>query len=79
MTYMCKYRHMFGKEKEGVHSYRFLHVAIVDVLLTILAGLILSYIWNVSFVKTTGLLFILGIVLHRVFCVQTTIDTLLFA
>jgi hypothetical protein len=75
---LCKYRHIFGKEKEGVHSFRILNIAIVDVLMTIIAGFIISYYANISFLKTTLALFALGIALHRLFCVRTTIDKLLF-
>jgi hypothetical protein len=75
---LCKYRDIFGKPNTGVHSYRFLGVAIVDVLSTIIGAFLLSWTfkWNVWY--TLACLFLLGILLHKLFCVRTTIDKLLF-
>ena len=75
---LCKYKSMFGVPNKGIHSYRFLGVAIIDVIETILGALIISYIFKYSFLYTTITLFILGIILHRLFCVRTTVDKLLF-
>jgi hypothetical protein len=39
---MCifkEYRYIFGKEGEGVHSYRLLNIAIVDVVSTIIGAI----------------------------------------
>jgi len=75
---LCKYKNILGVPGQGPHSYRIFNIAIVDVVLTIILAYIISYNYNVSFVKSSITLFILGIVLHRVFCVRTTIDKLLF-
>ncbi len=75
---LCKYKDELGKPNEGVHSYRFLNLAIVDVIMTFFAALIISYFFNYSLLYTTVFLFGLGILLHRLFCVRTTIDKLLF-
>jgi hypothetical protein len=76
---LCKYKNILGIPRQGAHSYRIFNIAIVDVLLTLILGYIISYIYKISFVKTCVILFILGIILHRVFCVRTTIDKLLFS
>jgi hypothetical protein len=75
---LCKYRHVFGREGEGIHSFRFMNVAIVDVLMTVVAAIVVSYIteWNVCYVTT--FLFVLAILLHRLFCVNTTINKAIF-
>ena len=75
---LCKYKNALGVPNEGVHSYRFLGVAIVDVIMTIILAGFISYFINISFVYTSISLFILGNILHRLFCVRTTIDKLLF-
>jgi hypothetical protein len=75
---LCKYRNMFGKVGEGVHAYRILNIAIVDVALTILGGYLLHVATAMSFPLACLLLFLLGIVCHRLFCVHTTIDQILF-
>ena len=75
---LCKYKNILGVPGQGPHSYRIFNIAIVDVILTIIVAYIISYIYNISFMKTSIILFILGILLHRLFCVRTTIDKLLF-
>ena len=75
---LCKYKNILGIPGQGPHSYRIFNIAIVDVILTIILAFIISYIFKISFVKTSIILFILGILLHRLFCVRTTIDKLLF-
>ena len=75
---LCKYKNILGVPGQGPHSYRIFNIAIIDVILTIILAYIISYLFKISFVKTSITLFILGILLHRLFCVRTTIDKLLF-
>ena len=75
---LCKYRDSLGIPNQGVHSYRLFGVAIVDVVFTIIGAMIISYFSKKSFIFTLIFLFLLGIMLHRLFCVRTTIDKLLF-
>lgn len=76
---LCKYKNIFGKVGKGVHSYRFLNIAIIDVLFTILAAYILHLLVpKLKFSIILIFLFLLGIICHRLFCVPTTIDKLLF-
>lgn len=79
---LCKYRLIFGKEREGVHSFRVFDIAAFDVLLTFLGGAILAYTTGKftisSFLISTLFLFVIGIVLHRLFCVNTTINKAIF-
>jgi hypothetical protein len=75
---LCKYKNALGIPNKGVHSYRFMGVAIIDVLMTILAAYLISNFFKYNFIHTTLALFILGIILHRLFCVRTTVDKLLF-
>jgi hypothetical protein len=76
---LCKYKNILGKPGKGIHSYRFMNIAIMDVLMTIIAAIIISYFSKYSFVYVLIFLFILGIILHKLFCVRTTIDKLLFS
>lgn len=74
----CKHKEIFGKEKTGAHSYRFFDVAVVDVLLTFIFAYLIAIFSGNNFYKVFVILFLLGIILHRIFCVRTTIDKLLF-
>ena len=75
---LCKYKDILGVPGKGVHSYRVFNIAIVDVIMTIIGAFLISYFLKISFLYTTIFLFILGIIFHRIFCVRTTIDKLLF-
>ena len=75
---LCKYRNALGVPGKGAHSIRLINVAVVDVLLTIVGAYIIAYFARTSFAWTAVGLFLLGIILHRLFCVRTTIDKLLF-
>ena len=77
--YLCKYKDIFGKVGKGVHSFRICNIAVVDVVLTmLLAYCIHLMLPNYSFSVILLLLFLLSIIVHRLFCVRTTIDKLLF-
>jgi hypothetical protein len=76
---LCKYSEIFGKVAEGVHSYRIFNIAIVDVIMTVIGAFVLHFLYpKYSVLSFAIVLFLLGIILHRVFCVRTTIDRLLF-
>ena len=75
---LCKYKNLLGMPNKGIHSYRFMGMAIADVIMTIVGAMIIAYIFHLPFIYTCLSLFILGIILHRLFCVRTTIDKLLF-
>jgi hypothetical protein len=75
---LCPYKYIFGKPGEGIHSYRLFDLAIMDIVGTALGALFFAWYfkWNVWI--TLLLFFISGIVAHRLFCVRTTVDKILF-
>ena len=75
---LCKYKDILGKPNEGIHKYRIFNIAIFDVLLTIFVAFIISFFSKINFFLILILLFIAGIILHRIFCVRTTVDKLIF-
>ena len=75
---LCIFKNILGKPGKGIHSLRIFNIAIIDVIMTIIGAFFISYIFNTSFTGTCIVLFILGIIFHRMFCVRTTIDKLLF-
>jgi hypothetical protein len=76
----CKYKDALGKLREGTHELRdpVLDTALNDVMMTITGAFAFSWYMNYSFWYVLLILFISGIVLHRVFCVRTTVDKFLF-
>ena len=76
---LCQYKNILGKPGQGIHSYRIFNIAIVDVVLTIIgAYIIYLFLPKINYFVILILLFILGIILHKIFCVRTTIDKYLF-
>jgi hypothetical protein len=78
MKNFCRYKNTFGECNKGVHSYRILNLAAVDVGFTILFAYIITYISKTSFFLNSVLLFSLGIIMHKIFCVETTINKFIF-
>lgn len=75
----CEYKEIFGKPNEGAHSLRVLNIAIIDVILTFIVSYVIYKLYPVySYWKITVFMFILAIILHRLFCVNTTINKLIF-
>jgi len=74
----CQYKNIFGEPGTGIHSYRVFGFAAVDILGTILGALFISWIFDTQFLSTLLILFLLGIILHRFFCVKTKLDIMLF-
>jgi len=74
----CPFRDILGRPNEGIHSYRLFNLAIVDIILTVIGAIIISKIFNYNFMVILIIIFILGIILHRIFCVNTTINKFIF-
>lgn len=74
---LCQYKDMLGVPNEGLHSYRVANIAIVDVLMTIAGSYVVSRVFKTSFLWTLLFFFLLGIVLHKVFCVDTTVNMMI--
>ena len=75
---LCKYKNALGVPNEGIHSYRLFGVAIVDVVMTIIGAFMISYFFKYNLLYTTIFLFVLGIIAHRLFCVRTTVNKIIF-
>jgi len=75
---LCKYKNLLGEPGKGFHSYRFLGVSILDVLVVFLGAIGISYYTKISAFIVIPLVFLLGIIVHHMFCVRTTVDKLLF-
>ena len=73
MSRSCPFKDIFGKPGTGVHSLRGPgNVAVVDTLLTIIGAFLISKYFQKPFLITLLLFFLLGELLHWVFCADTT-------
>ena len=68
----CKYRDIFGIPGKGFHSIRLMDVALGDYIGTILLAILMSHVTKYPLVLTTIFMFILGLILHILFCVPTS-------
>ena len=84
---LCKYKNVLGEPNTGIHSVRIFNIAIFDVLSTVLVGVLFHQYIIVEWLKMSStiklwmvlvFLFASGILLHRLFCVRTTVDRMLF-
>jgi hypothetical protein len=75
---LSKYKNALGEPNKGIHSYRFMGVAIADVIMTVILAYFIHYFSGFNFWYILAIVFLSGIFLHRIFSVRTTIDKLLF-
>ncbi len=71
---LCRYRDVLGKPREGVHKYRIGRYALFDIAGTMIGGCLVAKWMEWNKIDTMIGLFLLGIVLHRLFCVNTSLN-----
>ena len=67
-----------GIVNTGIHSYRIFNIAYMDVIIVLLSAIWIAWAMKWSYTKTIIGVFISGIIVHRMFCVRTTVDKWLF-
>ena len=75
---LCEYSTLFGIPNTGLHRYRIFNLALVDIISTVILAYVIYYLTSYNFFVVLLICFIIGILAHRLFCVRTTIDKLLF-
>ncbi len=76
MIDLTRYKDILGKPGKGIH-FHFCGIAIVDVIGTILIGILLSWLLTVQPLLCIGGAFVLGEFLHVIFGVDTAVVRLL--
>jgi hypothetical protein len=71
MCIFAKYKDIFGKPKEGIHSIRIFDFAIIDIIMTFVGAYFISKYYKINVCLIFTLLFIYGQILHALFCVET--------
>ena len=82
MTLLCQYKDIFGKPGTGVHQMRLPgNFALMDTIPTILLALLINWGlsggWKGLFISLI-FVFTLSILIHRLFCVKTTLTNYFF-
>ncbi len=75
---LCQYQDLFGKPNEGIHSIRIGNFAIVDIILTVGLAWFLAEKTGWDFKFVLAIVFAIGIFAHRIFCVRTQLDKIIF-
>lgn len=75
---LCKYKNLFGQPNIGIRKYRIFNIALFDTLIVVMIGIFISYFSGYPLWMILLILFVTGIIAHRLFCVRTGIDKLLF-
>lgn len=75
---LCKYKNALGQPGKGIHSHRLGGLAVADVIGTIVIGWALALLMRWNRAWTILGFWCLGILLHWLFCVDTSIHKLLF-
>jgi hypothetical protein len=78
MSYFCQHKDLFGKPREGIRKYRLFDIALYDTIVVLIIGVFIAWFTKINIWMIWLVLFISGIVGHRLFCVRTGIDKLLF-
>ena len=75
---LCPYKNLFGNPHEGIHKHKIFDISVMDSLMTVGVAYGIYRYYNQDFKIILVILILLGIIIHRLFCVKTTIDKLLF-
>ena len=77
----CPFKDILGKPGEGVHALRIpgTNIAFVDTALTFIGAYFIQKKWypETSYIKVLLAFFIIGEILHLLFCVTTPITSLI--
>ena len=68
---LSKYKDLFGASGTGVHSYRFMGVALVDTLVTILIAMGITLVFKVPLDLSIIGMLVISLLIHMVFGVET--------
>jgi len=75
----CKYKGLLGEPDTGLrHTFRIFNISLPDVFVVVLVGFLITYITKINIWLVLGVLFLSGIIVHRIFCVKTGMDKYLF-
>ena len=67
-----------GEVNTGVHSFRIFNISIVDVIVTIIGALLIAFVFDIRILYSIIGVFASGIFIHRLLCIPTAVDVLLF-
>jgi len=73
----CPYANILGTPGQGVHAARIFGFALNDTWMTVVAALITSFLFNITWWKSLIAWFVVGELLHVLFGVNSTFTKML--
>jgi hypothetical protein len=78
MVDLCKYKNLFGPPGTGIHAFKIFGISVWDTLITVALAFLIAWVTNWSYLYTLIGVFITGIIIHRLLCVRTAVDKMIF-
>lgn len=75
---LCNYKNLTGAPGTGIHSLKLFGISVYDVIITLLIAKAIALSTKRSFVLVSVALFVLGIIVHRLLCVDTAVNVAIF-
>lgn len=75
---LCRFRNALGEPGKGFHAARLGPLASWDTLGTVAIGAVLGHLLRINLLFMIATLFVLAAWLHRLFCVDTALNVLIF-
>ena len=78
---LCHYSKLFGEagSTTGMRKSRVFGIAVLDVTVTLACAVLIAWVFKFPYIQTIVAIFILGIFVHRLFCVRTAVDKMIFS
>ena len=74
----CQYKNIFGLPGIGFHNHFMFNFAILDLIATFIIAIIIAAYFDISVIKSFIILMVSAIIIHKLFCVNTVLNKLLF-
>lgn len=75
---LCKHRDIAGKPEEGVHAIRFMGMAAFDIVGSLILATVIALATGWNLAVCVFVVFVLGVIVHRLFCVNTAVNKFIF-
>lgn len=74
----CQYKDILGRPNEGFHAAKLFGLARNDLIGTIIIVLLIAYANGFNYITSLFIAFILIVIVHRLFCVNTALNVMIF-
>ena len=75
---LCQYSNIFGQPGVGFHNHFGTPIAVLDLGLTAVAAYWVSKKYRYKFIPTMGAFMVGAVLIHKLFCVDTALNKMLF-